>query len=145
MSATNALNLSVREVEKKRRRSLPMTVNTFVYGGSFVGVVAATGAARPLVAGDVFAGLALRNFDNTTAAPFPQDLCETEAGLEALLTVTGLNAATQLNALVYASDDQTPTLTAQSNSLIGIINEIVNVTAGTAWVRLYTANEIAGA
>jgi len=47
--------------------------------------------------------------------------------------------------LVYASDDQTPTLTAQSNSLIGIINEIVNVTAGTAWVRLYTANEIAGA
>lgn len=105
------------------RNALPMAANTTIYEGAAVGVVAASGQVRPLVAGDRFAGFAECKHDNSKGAAGDVNVRVKKTGCVAL-TVAGV-AATSVGAKVYASDDATFTLTATSNSLIGTVTRFV--------------------
>lgn len=113
-----------REVQFYATRELidvPVDDNVRIYKGALVGLNAATGYVRPLMAGDAFAGVAYRQADNTVAGHTAGGLfVRLHQGVDILHALPG---ATQANvgALVYASADDTLTLTASGNSLVGRI------------------------
>lgn len=98
-----------------------------IYEGAAVGMNA-SGFVRPLIAGDIFKGFAMKHACNSAAA--------VGAGAEGAnrvqvrtngvveLTVTGV-AVTDVGKDVYASDDDTFTLTATGNTLIGKVYRYV--------------------
>lgn len=134
MAATQDLHLDVREVQNVVRGSIAIASAATVYQHSFVGLTSGTG--RALVAGDAFLGLAARKFvqaDGDTRVEY-------ESGFEIKKAVTGASAETDRNSLVYASDDQTATLTKGSNSLIGVVIEWL--TGTTCWIYLFTQAEL---
>jgi hypothetical protein len=98
-------------------RTLPVKGSTRIYKGALVGLDASTGCARGLVAGDAFAGVAYEEADNS-------------GGLDAATSVRvytvgdfehALASASRTNngAAVYASADNTLTLTSSGNSAVG--------------------------
>lgn len=111
---------------------IPVDDNVNIYKGAFVGINASTGYARPLVAGDAFAGVAYAQADNTASG-------HTAGGIRARLhqsidIVHWLSGAglTDVGSEIYASDDGTLTLTASGNSRVGRIVAI----EGTNLVRV---------
>lgn len=98
---------------------LPVDDNVVIYKGALVGRNRATGYARPLVAGDEFLGVAYRQVDNTVAG-------HTAGGLrvrlhQALDIVHAVSGVVQgdIGRVVYASADDTLTLSSAGNSRIG--------------------------
>jgi len=97
-------------------RSFQVAATAHVFKGSLVGVTTA-GYARPLVAGDLFVGIAYEEMDNAAGAD----------GDEAVRVYTlgdfghALSGATiaNLGDAVYASADDALTLTATANSFVG--------------------------
>jgi hypothetical protein len=102
--------------------SLPMTAAK-IYQGTAVGQVSGTDTYRALVAADKFAGFALDTFDNTGKAA-GATLVQVKSSGMIVLTVTGLATTTALGASVYASADNTFTLTSTSNSLVGKVHRV---------------------
>lgn len=93
--------------------------NIVIYKGALVGRNRATGYARGLAAGDEFLGVAYRKADNTVAGHVP-------GGVSVMLhqnvdIVHALNGVAQadIGKDVYASDDQTLTLSPTGNSRVG--------------------------
>ena len=109
---------------------LPVEANTVIYKGALVGINATTGYARPLVAGDAFAGLAYRKADNSGGSAGARNV-RLFQGIDIVATISGVSQ-TDVGAVVYASDDATLTLTAAGNSRIGRIVAI----EGTDLVRV---------
>ena len=113
---------------------LPVADNVRIYRGAFVGLNAANGYARPLVAGDDFLGVAYAEADNTgpghTAGGIRVKLHQ---HIDAVLSLPGV-ALTNTGATVYASDDGAATLTASGNSPIGRVVTVES--SGVARVRL---------
>jgi len=108
--------------------------NVVIYKGALVGLNAATGYARPLVAGDAFVGLAYRQADNTVAGHTAGGVSvKLHQNIDAVLPLSGVSV-TDIGAEVYASDDATLTLTATGNSRIGRIVAVEG--SGLARVRL---------
>lgn len=104
----------------------PVIANDIIYGGAAVGDNA-SGYARPLAAGDPFLGFQEQTVDNPGGAAgdkrarvFPEGYVE--------VPVTGVTGLGNVGATVYASDDNTFTLTSTSNSPIG---KIVDFLSGT--------------
>lgn len=104
--------------------TLPVAASAVIYKGSAVGD--SSGYARALVAGDKFRGFADARADNrggeeAVAGAKKVDVI-TEGWQE--VTLTGV-ALTDEGKPVYMSDDNTFTLTATSNSLVGYIHRYV--------------------
>lgn len=99
---------------------LPLAAAAKAYRHTYIGQVAATNTFRPLVAGDKFAGVALDSADNSTGAAGAADVMVRREG-RVLDSVTGATAATAIGTSVYASADDTLTLTVSTNSLFGKI------------------------
>ncbi|MBJ3776391.1 capsid cement protein [Acuticoccus mangrovi] len=98
----------------------PVIASDIIYEGAAVGENAA-GYSRPLVAGDPFQGFAVAKVDNATGAAGDKRVTVRRKGL-IRLTVAGASAITANDgSKVYAADDNTFTLTAGSNSLIGVV------------------------
>lgn len=118
----------------------PIIAADIIYEGAAVGAEAASGNARPLVAGDAFLGFAEVNADNSAGgAGAARVRCVKRGAFK--LTVAGV-VATSVKAKVYASDDDTFTLTVGSNSYIGRVLEFVS--AGVAIVEFdATASQVA--
>lgn len=96
----------------------PVIAADIIYQGAAVGENAA-GYARPLEAGDPFLGFALSPVDNSTGAAGDLRVTVQRRG-SVVLAVTGATAITANDRpIVYASDDDTFTLTAGSNTPIG--------------------------
>lgn len=96
----------------------PVIATDIIYGGAAVGDNG-SGYARPLVAGDPFRGFADFKADNATGAA--GDLyvrCRTKGRTR--LAISAL-AITDVGKDVYASDDNTFTLTQGSNTRIGFV------------------------
>jgi hypothetical protein len=110
----------------------PVVANDIIYGGAAVGIEAVGGNARPLVAGDAFVGFADSPADNTGGAAAAIRVRTRKRGAIPL-PVTGVVATTLPGAAVYASDDDTFTLTASTNSFIGRVSRVVS--AGNAIVE----------
>ena len=104
--------------------SLNMAASAKIYQGAAVGQVSTTDTYRALAAADKFAGFATDTFDNTGGAAGAKTVQVKTTGMVEL-TVAGLATTTALGASVYASADDTFTLTATSNSLIGKVHRIV--------------------
>lgn len=97
----------------------PVIAADIIFQGAAVGDNA-SGYARPLVAGDPFRGFAQLKADNTAGAAgniFVR--CRTRGDIR--LAISAL-AITDVGKDVYASDDNTFTLTAGSNTRIGFVH-----------------------
>lgn len=99
--------------------SYPVVAADVIYEGAAVGENA-SGYARPLQAGDPFLGIAVAKADNTAGSAGDIDVQVRRRGL-IRLPVAGATIASNDGVAVYASDDDTFTTTATSNSLIGYV------------------------
>ena len=99
----------------------PVIAADVIYEGAAVGENG-SGYSRPLAQGDPFQGFATRKADNSTGAAGVINL-EVKTRGRIRLTVAGATAITANDRpAVYASDDNTFTLTSTSNSLIGYVS-----------------------
>ena len=110
-------NNQPRIYEIGERNAFPIAAATIIYEGSAVGVNPATGDARQLNAGDNFVGFSEAKFDNSLGNAGDLN-CRTYQEGRIQLAVPGASI-TSLGVPVYASDDNTFTLTQGSNTYIG--------------------------
>jgi hypothetical protein len=127
---TLAANLP-RSFELGTRNHLPVIAADIIYEGAAVGVVAASGHARPLTAVDRFAGFATRQADNAAGAAAATMVEVVHIG-EIELAVAGA-VITDVGAPVYASDDNAFSLSPVGGAFIGFVKRFVS--AGVAIVE----------
>ena len=101
----------------------PVIASDTIFEGAAVGENAA-GYARPLAAADRFLGFAERKADNSAGAAGAINVTVKTRG-RVQLPISGLAITANDRPAVYASDDDTFTLTAASNSLIGFVSRWV--------------------
>ncbi len=106
------------------REEYPVIATDIIYRGAAVGENTA-GYSRPLVAGDVFQGFAVAKANNAEGAAGDLRVSVEQKGFVEL-AITGAAITTNDRVAVYASDDDTFTLTATSNSLIGYVSRWVS-------------------
>ncbi len=94
----------------------PVAASAKIYQGALVGRNAA-GYGRPLNAGDNAVGFAKDNVDNTNGVDGEKTI-ELKAKGKASLFISGITIA-DVGRKVYASDDNTFTLTENGNSAVG--------------------------
>ena len=112
-------------------QDLPVVATDIIYEGAAVGENG-SGYFRPLVAADPFAGFAQSQADNSAGAAGAINVRVKPCG-RIVLSVTGVTAVTDEGSTVYASDDDTFTLTSSGNTAIG---KIVRYISGTS-VEVY--------
>ena len=113
---------------------LPVIAADIIYEGAAVGENA-SGYFRPLVANDDFAGMAVKKADNASGAAGAVNVKVRQKG-RITIDVTGVSAVTDEQSTVYASDDNTFTLTSSGNSTIG---KIIRWISGTKCVVAFEA------
>lgn len=110
-----------REFQIDDKEEYPVIANDIIFQNAAVGENG-SGYARPLQAGDAFLGFAVAKADNAGGSAGDKGVQVRTRG-RVRLTVAGATAVTANDrAPVYASDDDTFTLTATSNSLIGFVS-----------------------
>lgn len=110
-------NREVQRYVDQELRGYAVAAGANVFKGAFIGL--SGGYARGLVASDPFVGIAYEAMDNTGGAAGVKSVRAYTQG-DFRLALAGA-AITDLGASVYASDDETLTLTASGNSLVGKI------------------------
>jgi hypothetical protein len=120
-----------RAYELGRGNTLPVIASDIIYEGAAVGVVDATGHARPLTSADRFAGFAERKADNSAGAAAAINVDVIKAG-EIQLAVTGA-VITDVGQPVYATDDDTFVFLPTGAVFIGFVKRYVS--AGVAVVE----------
>lgn len=123
-----------RDYELGDHNDLPVITGDVIYEGAAVGLNN-SGYARPLVAGDVFGGFALRQCDNAAGTDGAKNIRVVARGT-IILNITGLTID-DVGKPVYASDDDTFTMTAGSNTQIGAVRRYI--ANGKAAVEFWTA------
>lgn len=114
--------------------TFPVVATDIIYEGAAVGL--SSGNARPLSAGDQFVGFAMERADNASGSAGDVSVNVMARG-QVVLAVTGASAVTDVGKAVYASDDDTFTLTASTNSAIG---RVVRWVTGTTCVVAFDAS-----
>jgi hypothetical protein len=109
----------------------PVVATDIIYEGAAVGENG-SGYARPLVAGDRFLGFAVAKADNSAGAAGDVRVQVRTCG-RARLAIASIAITANDRPAVYASDDDTFTLTATSNSLVGYVSRWVET--GVAFVE----------
>lgn len=116
-----------RNFELGTVREYPVIAADIIYEGAAVGDNG-SGYARPLVAGDPFRGFAESMADNSAGAAGAKNVRVRQVGI-VKLAISAL-AITDVGKAVYASDDDTFTLTETSNSAIGRVASWVSTGYG---------------
>jgi len=106
---------------------LPVVATDIIYEGAAVGDNG-SGYARPLVAADPFMGMAQRKADNSAGAAGAINVKVLEKGY-VVLTVVGVSGVGDQRETVYATDDNTFTLTASAASSIGKVARHISGTS----------------
>jgi hypothetical protein len=119
----------------------PVIATDIIYEGAAVGENA-SGYARPLAAGDPFLGFALRKADNAAGAAGAVRV-EVRTRGRITLAIAALAITANDRPPVYASDDDTFTLTATSNSPIGFVSRWVSTGVAVVEFDAAMAAEIA--
>ncbi len=112
--------------EPQAPNELPVIASDIIFEGAAVGDNG-SGLARPLVAADPFLGFAREQCDNSAGAASAKKVKLWEKG-KIQLTVTGVASADDVGQTVYATDDDTFTLTASGASSIGKVARWVSGT-----------------
>lgn len=102
----------------------PVVATDIIYEGSAVGENG-SGYARPLNAGDPFLGFAQSKADNAAGAAGAVNVTVRTRG-KVVLAISNIAITANDRPPVYASDDDTFTLTATSNSLIGYVSRWIS-------------------
>ena len=102
----------------------PVIASEIIYQGAAVGENGA-GYARPLVAADPFLGFATMGMDNSLGAA-GEKLVQVKTRGRIQLPIAAIAITANDRPPVYASDDNTFTLTATSNSKIGWVSRWVS-------------------
>lgn len=113
--------------EEPSINDLPVVATDIIYEGAAVGDNG-SGISRPLVAGDVFQGFADRKCDNSAGAASAKNVRVRQRGA-VVLAVTGVSSAADEHETVYATDDDTFTLTASGGSSIGKVKRWITSTS----------------
>lgn len=127
---------AMRDYELGDINELPVIASDIIYAGSAIGDNG-SGYARPLVAGDKFKGFADKKADNSSGAAGDVNV-KAKAKGRIKLSISGLVIG-DLGKRVYASDDNTFTLTAGSNSEIGFVYRFVSSGVGIVEFDTITA------
>lgn len=98
----------------------PVIAADIIYEGAAVGENG-SGYSRPLAAGDVFQGFAQEHVDNSAGSAGDKRVTVKTRG-RVVLAISALAITANDRPAVYASDDNTFTLTALNNSLIGYVS-----------------------
>ena len=98
------------------KNAFPVAAGKKIYEGSLLSKTT-TGYAQPLVAGEDTAGFALEAADNSQGSD-GEKIVNVKAQGKVSVFISGLTIA-DVGKKVYATDDNTFTLTAGSNSLVG--------------------------
>lgn len=106
------------------REEYPVVATDIIYRGAAVGENG-SGYARPLVAADPFLGFAVAKADNAAGAAGAINVTVEQKGF-VTLPISALAITANDRPAVYASDDDTFTLTPTSNSLIGYVSRWVS-------------------
>lgn len=104
---------------------IPAVASDIIYEGAAVGD--SSGNGRPLVAGDGFMGFAKERCDNSAGAAGAKKIKLYERG-KVQLSVTGVTSENNVGDAVYATDDNTFTLTASGASAIGKVSRWISGT-----------------
>lgn len=102
-------------------RSCPVIADTHIYHRTYIGRQA-SGYVRPLVAGDDYWGISQGECNNSGGALAAKSAMVEREGL-VFDDVAGVTDITSEGATVYASDDNTLTLTQGSNSEVGKVEQ----------------------
>lgn len=109
----------------------PIIADDIIYEGAAVGLMAATGHARPLAAGDTFVGFCTEICDNAGGAAAAKNVLVRTRG-QIALPVTGA-VITDANQPVYASDDNAFSFSPVAGVFVGLFRQFVS--AGVGIVR----------
>lgn len=114
----SALNTDINRVFETPTdtNAIPVKAGAKIYEGALVGKTE-TGYGRPLQAGDTAIGFAKDYTDNTNGADGEKN-CEVKAKGKVSLFISGITLA-DVGSNIYATDDNTFTLTETNNSLVG--------------------------
>lgn len=115
---------SSRAYEIGEHNDVPVIASDIIYEGAAVGLVAATGHARPLVGGDRFAGFCMYKADNSAGAAAAINVHVATVG-QAQLSVSGA-VITDVGQPVYATDDDTFVFNPVGASFIGFVKRFVS-------------------
>lgn len=94
---------AVRDLKPGDLNDYPVIASDIIYGGAAVGLVKATGHARPLTSADLFAGFAQRQCDNSAGAAAATTVKVVRSGIVTLPVTDAV--ITDVGASVYAQDD----------------------------------------
>ena len=100
-----------------------VVASDIIYEGAIVGI--SSGYARPLQAGDTYLGIATETVDNSSGSAGDKNV-RVATTVPFKMAVTGVSDVTSITLPVYASDDDTLTLTESTNSLVGIVLDYVS-------------------
>lgn len=120
-----------RAYELGARNHFPVIASDIIYEGSAVGLVDASGHARPLTTADRFVGFAVAKADNSTGAAAAIMVEVVKAG-EIELPVSGA-VITDVGQPVYAADDDTFSFNPADGQFVGMMKRYVS--AGVAVVE----------
>lgn len=115
------VNRDLNHYVDQELREVQVAASTHIFKGALVGLTNG-GFARPLVAGDLFVGIAYEEVDNTAGSD--GDLSGrvfTQGDFEHALSGATL---ANIGAAVYASADDTLTFTATANSFVGTMMDL---------------------
>lgn len=115
---------SIRKYPTGDRNEIPVIAADIIYEGAAVGVVAASGHAQPLAAGDRFVGFAEAKADNSAGAAAAINVRVKESG-KVKLSVSGA-VITDVGQPVYATDDDTFVFSPVGGVFIGFIHRFVS-------------------
>jgi hypothetical protein len=113
-----------RVQEVGARNEFPVIASDIIYEGAAVGLVAASGHARPLTAADRFVGFAEQIADNAAGAAAAIRVRVIEAG-KVQLSVSGA-VITDVGQPVYATDDNAFGFSPVSAMFIGFVHRFVS-------------------
>lgn len=114
----------------------PVIAADIIYAHAAVGLVDASGHARPLVGGDRFVGFAEKRADNSAGAATARSVRTVESG-KVVLSVAGA-VITDFGQPVYATDDDTFTFSPVGASFIGFVKRLIS--AGVVLVAFDAGN-----
>ena len=103
---------------------IPVIASDIIYEGAAVGVVKASGHARPLQSGDRFAGFAQDKCDNSAGTAAAKNVRVDRKGV-VKLSVSGA-VITDINQPVYATDDNTFVFLPTGAVFIGYVKRFVS-------------------
>lgn len=115
---------------------IPVIASDIIYEGAAVGVVPASGHARPLQSTDQFVGFCEQQSDNSDGSAADINVRVVEAG-KIQLDVTGVTI-TDKGQPVYATDDDTFQLSPVGGVFVGFVHRFVS--SGTAVVAFDALN-----